>query len=804
MPRLGLTALITLLIALALLAPVCSDDKEEARGSAEGEAQAQVEVQAQFGGQLIAVGDYRVELLPYQQGRIEAAVYNGQGAMVGADGNLRLVATVPTAAGAEATFNMGWDSVVGHFVAQSDKALKPGKVKLKIAGEAEGAAQADAAAQGNAEAEADLAVVIPPARIGGEALIAGDYAAEVRVSKDGLLEVALSDSKGMPVQAAIDAALKAEFAFEGGGTQTMDLAWHAPSLSYRASLGANADLLAKLPQASMALKAQGTEIDWVGHRVVGALQADSEFGGIVAVAGDHTVEVLPAADGRINAFVYDAQGKLVVPEADARLELAFAANSDAEVRVPMRWSAADGSFSGEVKAGAELLAGPMRVHWQGKSSAGVGGSYARAFIPEARFGGAVMAVGNYSAEVRAHADGKVEAFLNDSAGSLLAEPIEGQLEAKVQVAGQAELQPVALQWDADAKAYVGQLKAEGDAKIALAPGPVALNLKLNSGAEWHGSRHLDMPLPAPKHKGEIVLVGDHALELVAQGKKSIRAYVHGGAAADAAVQAQADAKVDANAEAKADADMDARYDLKLAVGGAPVAMKWNKAGYFEGKLTGKADFKTAPINVGFKAKANAAGAANAGVKAGAAANARAHAGFGHRLNAGLVGLGQANAKARANFVATAHPPSARVRLVVSPPALRARLGVQSVTAGRLDLGMNARAAAAAKANGAAGAGARGNANAGLKAGVLEAPKGKAKIKVGGAPASSAKGAAGGSAGGGAKAGFGFKAGGSAKSSASGGAKAGSSGSASSKSQSKGKSGASFKAGGSFKLGGGTK
>jgi hypothetical protein len=209
-----------------------SDAKADAKADANVDAKLDVlaEIQPRIGGTIVAVADYRVEILAYVNGRIEALVMDAKGELVADPGKLVLACSLAAKGDARAEVDLKWDAELARFVGQvaAGVELVPGAVELELA--------VDGKASTGAFAELALAA---EASHGGQILVAGDYSIEL-VAEAGVVHAYAFDASGK-AHAAGDLDLDVDV---GGGTK-LDLVWDPPSASYTAALAANVELAAK-------------------------------------------------------------------------------------------------------------------------------------------------------------------------------------------------------------------------------------------------------------------------------------------------------------------------------------------------------------------------------------------------------------------------------------------------------------------------------------------------------------------------------------------------------------------------------
>jgi hypothetical protein len=299
--------------------------------------------------------------------------------------------------------------------------------------------------------------------------------------------------------------------------------------------------------------------------------AQARIGGQVVVAGNHSVELLIHQAGLVEAVVSDASGQ---PVSDGvGVSLVASAGGQARENIALAFSAPRARFEGQAKAGVSLAPGPLEL------TLSVGGKPVQAKLDAAlvvkgpEFGGSLLVVGEHSAEVLVRTSGEVLAFVRDRAGAAVQADAGLSLSASVRTAAGAS-ESIALTFDAARKCFAGHAKAG----VELAPGPLELSITGKAGAALGGLSQVALRVDAA-HGGEVLVVGDYSVELVAQGKE-LHAFVF-----------------DAAGKASADANLDLRLNLAALVN-PNVALKWDaKSASYVGELNGKVDFDAQPIRV---------------------------------------------------------------------------------------------------------------------------------------------------------------------------------------------------------------
>lgn len=195
------------------------------------QATASATARARIGGTVIAAGDYAVEVLLHDKGRVEALVMDAKGELVENPEKVRLDLTAQTNAAARAKIDTKWEIPKARFVglAAAGVELAPGAVDVSL--NVDGKASAGAAAMVALSAEAIH---------GGQIIVAGEYSVEL-VPQGGFVYAFAYDASGK-AHASGDLALELKVAL---GSKMVSFAWDAPTMSYKAKLDAGMDLDAK-------------------------------------------------------------------------------------------------------------------------------------------------------------------------------------------------------------------------------------------------------------------------------------------------------------------------------------------------------------------------------------------------------------------------------------------------------------------------------------------------------------------------------------------------------------------------------
>ena len=192
------------------------------------------------------------------------------------------------------------------------------------------------------------------------------------------------------------------------------------------------------------------------------------LGGSIAQLGEYAVEVVVHRAGLVEALVTDSRGRDL--HADVKLGITASTRANARESIELAFSTPRARFTGQARAGVEFGSAPVEV------SLDVGGKKVQGrlelcvALERPRFGGHLLSLGAFSAEVLLQPSGAVHAFLVDVRGAEVNAGVE--LEASVRtVAGVSER--VVLSFDGALGRFTGQAAASAQ----LAPGPLSFTLR---------------------------------------------------------------------------------------------------------------------------------------------------------------------------------------------------------------------------------------------------------------------------------------------------------------------------------------
>ena len=363
-----------------------------------------------------------------------------------------------------------------------------------------------------------------------------------------------------------------------------------------------------------------------------------KLGGTVIAAEELYVEVLPKADGKIEAAVRTKAGADINGAAGANLTLQVKGSDGANHPVAMAWNPPTARFTGQIAGAVHVVPGPVAATFVMDGETSTGRIPTIAVAPLATHGGAIVLAGDVSAEIKAEADGNVQAYLTNAAGAQITGDAGAQLTVNLKGSDMA-MHPVALRWDAAKASFVGKL--EGGVRVV--PGPMELVVQMN-GMSHRGRLEAIALAPAPRFGGEIVVAGDYAVEIVPKANGVVEAFV-----------------INPAGSAAGSADLDLTLNVGAGAAAKPLVLVWDPAlARYRGEVRGGLDLRAMPIEV----VVDAQGRRQYGHIAGAAA-------FGGGMNVDARAAHRAHADVRVTAPSVeVRAPSIDVR-AAADPAIRA-------------------------------------------------------------------------------------------------------------------------------------
>jgi hypothetical protein len=328
------------------------------------------------------------------------------------------------------------------------------------------------AAQGSAKASA------VDAQIGGQVVLVGEHQVELKLFRDGYAEALIFDAQGKAIAKPEAAKLTAHAIAKGDAKKDIALAWQPPMARFAADGRAGAELDAKPVDIELAFdgaKAAHGKLD------AAVLLVGPELGGTLVAAGEHGIEIVANADGRVDALVHDRFGVRVSGDANAKLEVELTGVDGKLHAVALAWNEARACFTGKADAGLKLAAGPAKLGFAGKAKVSLPNL---ALSAKAEHKGRILVAGDYSVELVAEGNTLI-AYAFDASAKAYA---KGDLDLSVRFGSNAF---VKLTWDAPSLSY--RAKIEGDFDLDVQP--IVLSLKAEGktfvGASFKASAKLD-------------------------------------------------------------------------------------------------------------------------------------------------------------------------------------------------------------------------------------------------------------------------------------------------------------------------
>ena len=316
------------------------------------------------------------------------------------------------------------------------------------------------------------------AQIGGQILAVGEHQVELKLFRDGYAEALVFDAQGKALAKPESAKLIAHAVAKGDAKKDIALAWQPPMARFAADGRAGADLEAKPVDVELSFEGGKS----ASGKLEGAvLLVGPELGGTLLVAGEHGIEVVAYADGKVDALVHDRAGMRVSGDADAKLEVELTGVDGKLHAMALGWNAARVCFTGKADAGLKLAAGPAKIGLAGKASVKLPNL---ALSAKAEHKGRVVVAGDYSVELVANGNTLI-AYAFDASAKAHA---KGDLDLAVRLGSGAF---VKLVWDAPSLSY--RAKIEGDLDLDVQPIVVSLKAegKAHVGASFKADAKLD-------------------------------------------------------------------------------------------------------------------------------------------------------------------------------------------------------------------------------------------------------------------------------------------------------------------------
>ena len=239
-------------------------------------------------------------------------------------------------------------------------------------------------------------------RIGGNVSAVGDYAVELAVEREGLVEADVSASTGRPLHDGVQVVVY----LLPQPRVPIRLAYSSERQRFVGQAAANTRL--ESGPAQVELTVNGQAITGRSEHVVA--RARAQRGGHLLSVGNFSVEFVARSDGALSASVYDASGTpLTDPELAPRVSLRTR-NHRAET-VPLRWAPAQRLYVGAASSTPEPLFVELAIEADGFVKRGRHQNVAVA--PAPAHGGTLVLTGYYSLEL-VRGEGLLSAFVYDA------------------------------------------------------------------------------------------------------------------------------------------------------------------------------------------------------------------------------------------------------------------------------------------------------------------------------------------------------------------------------------------------------
>ncbi|MAQ18820.1 MAG: hypothetical protein CMN30_28990 [Sandaracinus sp.] len=280
--------------------------------------------------------DLFVEIIPEVDGKISALVLDEDGEIQ--QGGAAVQVQVAGNDGTPHPVTLQWDAVAGRYVGQveGDVELSTGPMAVTVTRDGEEPAVG----------QVPMVATAPTPTHGGRVVVAGEYAAEVVPAGDGTIHAYVD---GPEVGAGGAAAVQVEVQGTDGAPHPVVLAYDADAHHYVGRLEGEVRV-APGPLGFTVIR-DGRPRRTRLHRVVAV---GPQHGGDVVVAGEYAVEVVPSADGTIDAWVVGEE-----PVADGA-EVVVTVGRERRP-VTLVWSADAGHFVGAVDADVRIARAPIGV-----------------------------------------------------------------------------------------------------------------------------------------------------------------------------------------------------------------------------------------------------------------------------------------------------------------------------------------------------------------------------------------------------------------------------------------------------------
>jgi len=227
--------------------------------------------------------------------------------------------------------------------------------------------------------------------------------------------------------------------------------------------------------------------------------------------------VLPRPNGWVEASVLKDRSAARLPK-DLELQIRMPTRKGSLRSVQLQWDPLRGFYAGAMGGEDRPAPGAITatIRTQGKTHRGA--TPFGAVIPTARFGGIVVAVDNHAIEVLPYRNGRIEAIPVSGQVSL-AHYAQMDLVVGVESAT-GDPHAVQMKWEVKYNRFIGRTKTG----VRLRGGPLDVTLS-EKGVKRHGGISMVAALPSPSIEGQVIISGNHTVEVRKSGGRRIDANI---------------------------------------------------------------------------------------------------------------------------------------------------------------------------------------------------------------------------------------------------------------------------------------
>jgi hypothetical protein len=333
------------------------------------------------------------------------------------------------------------------------------------------------------------------------------------------------------------------------------------------------------------------------------------------------------------------------------------------------------------------ISGPLKFEMtlQGKTTQGMLPMVP--VLPTPHMGGRVLAMGEISGEVMAHANGALYARLWDAHLEPVTGKVATDVEAQLQLAG-GKSEKVVLQFDEPSAQF------KGKADLGAIGAPIGFSLSANVGGKINTGAIAELVVAGEAlHNGVVLVVGNYSAEVAAGAHGLVEAFVM-----DASGKVHASGDLGVHLEAAGFPSVELKWDapsacyranLAAGIDVRPIKLRIESAGHaYVGAIVRLKASTEADLRAAAAAEANVAEEARANAHAGIAIEPPSIHITPPKLSAGVDALLDTGSGAKANAQANVQAPSIQVK----PPTVSAKLGANANAkanigaSGKLNLG----------------------------------------------------------------------------------------------------------------------